>query len=368
MKHFTHFLFLAAAVAFGQRGAPALRSPEIHPDKTVTFRLNSPKATEVRVTGDLLAQPAAMQKDEKGVWSVTIGPLKPDLYGYRFNVDGNTVTDPGNQARPATVLSVPGDGPMPYDLRNVAHGMVQERWYQSKTLDLTRRVHIYTPPGYEKSNARYPVLYLLHGAGGDDSGWTENGQTHIILDNLMAGGKLKPLIVVMPYGYAYQPTHPLASGPDAQKRQRSGFDRDLVDDLIPFVQANYRAYTDRDHRAIAGLSLGGGQALGTGLTHMDVFSRVAAFSPAIGAVTSPQSGGLDLNAIAADSKKVNDRLKLLWVGCGTDDTLYKSVVAFTDMLKTSGVKNTWRSTEGAHTWLVWRKYLAEVAPLLFPQG
>jgi len=276
------------------------------------------------------------------------------------------VIDPSNQARPATVLEVPGDGPMFYDLRPTPHGTVQERWYSSKTLDTARRAYIYTPPNYEKSSDRYPVLYLLHGAGGDDSGWTESGHSNLILDNLMADGKLKPLIVVMPYGYAYPPISPLAAGADAMKRQRSGFERDLIDDLIPFVQANYRAYSDRDHRAIAGLSLGGGQALGIGLSHLDVFSRVAGFSAALGAVTSPQAGGLDFHALVTDSKKVNAQLKLLWVGCGTDDTLYKSNQEFSGMLKASGVQHTFRSSEGAHTWLVWRRYLNEVAPLLFP--
>jgi enterochelin esterase-like enzyme len=356
---------LAAITCLAQRRAPELKSPEISADRRVTFRLSAPKATEVRVTGDLSNTPIPLTKNEKGLWSATIGPLDPDLYSYRFNVDGMTVVDPSNQTRPATSLDVRGGAIMPYDLRSVAHGTVVARHYASKTLDLTRRAYIYTPPGYEKSNAKYPVLYLLHGAGSDESAWVEGGRANLILDNLMADGKLKPLIVVMPYGYAYLPTHPSASGTDAMKRQRSGFDRDLTDDLIPFIQANYQTYTDREHRAIAGLSLGGGQALGTGLSHQDLFSRVAAFSPAIGAVTSAEAGALDLRAQVADVKKTNDRLKLLWVGCGTDDTLYKSVEGFAQSLQSMGVKSTWRSTGGAHTWLVWRKYLAEVAPLLF---
>jgi len=364
MKRYWPLLLPLACLA--QPRPPALDSPELHPDRTVTFRLAAPKAAEVRLTGDLVKAPVALEKDDKGVWSVTLGPLQPDQYSYRFAVDGITVIDPSNQARPATVLEVPGDGPMFYDLRPTPHGTVQERWYSSKTLDTARRAYIYTPPNYEKSSDRYPVLYLLHGAGGDDSGWTESGHSNLILDNLMADGKLKPLIVVMPYGYAYPPISPLAAGADAMKRQRSGFERDLIDDLIPFVQANYRAYSDRDHRAIAGLSLGGGQALGIGLSHLDVFSRVAGFSAALGAVTSPQAGGLDFHALVTDSKKVNAQLKLLWVGCGTDDTLYKSNQEFSGMLKASGVQHTFRSSEGAHTWLVWRRYLNEVAPLLFP--
>ena len=356
---------LIPLVCYGQPRPPALKSPEIHPDQTVTFRVAAAKASEVRLTGDLVKAAQALEKDEKGVWSVTIGPLRPDLYSYRFTIDGNTVIDPGNQARPATMFMVPGDGPMIYDLRPVPHGEVHQRWYMSKTLDTQRRIYVYTPPNYDKSNQRYPALYLLHGACSDESSWTESGCSNLVLDNLIADGKLKPLVVVMPYGYAYPPVSPLASGADAMKRQRSGFERDLIEDVIPLVQANYRVSGDREHRAIAGLSLGGGQALGAGLSHTDVFSRVAGFSPALGAVTSAEAGGLDFKKLVADSKKVNDQLKLLWVGCGTDDTLYKSVETFADMLKASNVKLTWRSTEGAHTWLVWRRYLAELAPQLF---
>jgi enterochelin esterase family protein len=360
-----YFVLLLPLACLAQPRPPALHSPELHPDRTVTFRLAAPKAAEVRLTGDLVKAAVALEKDDKGVWTVTLSPLKPDLYSYRFTVDGITVTDPSNQARPATTLEVPGDGPIFYSLRPAPHGTVQQRWYASKTLDATRRAHIYTPPNYEKSTDRYPVLYLLHGAGNDDSAWTESGRANVILDNLIADGKLKPLIVVMPYGYAYPPTSPLAAGPDAMKRQRSGFERDLIADLIPFVQANYRSYTDRDHRAIAGLSLGGGQALGIGLSHVDIFSRVAGFSAALGAVTSPEAGGLDFRALVADPKKMNTQLKLLWVGCGTDDTLYNSNHEFSEMLMAGGIRHTFRSSEGAHTWLVWRRYLNEVAPLLF---
>jgi enterochelin esterase-like enzyme len=356
---------LLPLVCLAQPRPPALHSPEIHADRTVTFRVSAPKATAVSLTGDAVKAPQAMERDQQGVWSVTLGPMRPDLYSYRFSVDGVSVVDPGNQARPATMFAVPGDGPAIYDLRPVPHGELHELFYASKALDTVRRVFVYTPPNYETASARYPVLYLLHGAGSDESSWTESGRANLILDNLIAGGTLKPLVVVMPYGYAYTPGSPLAGGTDAMKRQRTGFNRDLIDDVIPLVQSKYRVYTDRDHRAIAGLSLGGGQALGAGLSHPELFSRVAGLSPALGAVTSPEAGGLDLKALVADSKKVNEQYKLLWVGCGTDDTLFKSVQSFSEMLDASGVKHVWRETDGAHTWLNWRRYLAEVAPKLF---
>ena len=360
MKAFSLTVVLAVLVAqplFAQRGGPAVRSPEIHPDGRVTFRLAAPNATEVRVSGDFLKAPQPLQKDDKGIWSVTVGPVSPEIYNYQLQVNGVAMT----RAR----LDVPGPTPRFFDARSVAHGAVEQRWYNSKAIQGVRRVFIYTPPTYGRSSERYPVLYLLHGAGGDETFWIENGRTNVILDNLIADGKLKPLVVVMPYGYAYPPASPLADGADAMRRQRADFNRDLIEDLIPFVQANYRVHADREHRAIAGLSMGGGQALGVGLSRTDLFSRVAGFSSALGVVTSPQAGGLDFKALVADSKTVNDRLKLLWVGCGTEDTLFNSNKEFTQLLQTSGVKHTFRVSEGAHTWQVWRRYLNEVAPLLF---
>jgi len=360
MRAFRLTLVIAMLVAqplLAQRGSPAPRSPEILPDGRVTFRIAAPSATDVRLTGEFLKTPETLRKDDKGVWSVTVGPVSPEIYFYQFSVDAVVMA--------RNKLDVAGASPRFFDMRSVAHGAVEQRLYDSKTVQGVRRAFIYTPPNYARSSERYPVLYLFHGAGGDESGWTENGRANVILDNLIADGKLKPLVVVMPYGYAYPPTSPLADGPDAMKRQRDGFSRDLIEDLIPFVQANYRVYGDRDHRAIAGLSLGGGQALGIGLSHTDLFSRVAGFSAALGAVTSPQAGGLDFKSLVADSKKMNERLRLLWVGCGTDDTLFNSNKEFAKLLESSSIKHTFRVSDGAHTWQVWRRYLNEVAPLLF---
>ena len=348
---------LVAQPAFAQRGGPAVRSPEVLADGRVTFRLAAPNATEVRLSGDFLTAPQPLQKDEKGIWSLTVGPVAPERYGFTLSVNGVAAT--------RGTLDMPGPAPMFYDLKPVPHGAVEQRLYQSKSLQAQRRVFIYTPPNYARSTERLPVLYLLHGAGGDETGWTENGRAHLILDNLIADGKLKPLVVVMPYGNAYPPASPLAAGDDAMRRQRSGFERDLIEDLIPFVQASYRVHADREHRAIAGLSLGGAQALGIGLSHTDLFSRVAGFSPALGAVTSPQAGGLDFKKLIADSTQVNDRLQLLWVGCGTEDTLFNSNKEFDALLTAGGVKHTFKATGGAHTWQVWRRYLNEVAPVLF---
>ena len=259
------------------------------------------------------------------------------------------------------------DEPAYLEIRDVPHGTLDERTYTSRALGTERRIVVYTPPGYGSSAARYPVLYLLHGAGGDERTWTERGMAHVILDNLIADGKLEPLVVVMPFGFA-SPREPGAPRGDAaeNKRQRDGFARDFLEDVIPLVEATHRVHADREHRAIAGLSLGGAQALALGLSHTDLFSRIAAFSSAMGAATNPDLGGVDFAAVLADSGEINRRLALLWIGCGIEDTLFDSNRAFSEQLTELGIEHVFRVTQGAHTFPVWQRYLYEVAPLLFP--
>jgi enterochelin esterase family protein len=282
-------------------------------------------------------------------------------------MDGVQTIDPRNQAvkyngRPSEIsslLEVPAASPTFYDTKTVPHGVVQMRWYSSKATNATRRVLVYTPPGYERGATRLPVLYLLHGADGDESAWVAFGRANQILDNLIAERKAAPMVVVMPFGYAYPPVQ----GAPADK-QRADFEKDLLEDVIPFVQMNYRVFTDRDHRAIIGLSMGGGQALTIGLHHLDLFSRVAGFSPAV-----PRSNATSaFDDVTADAKKVNTSLKLLWLGCGADDALFKPVQEFSAYLKSKGVNNTFHPSTGAHTWINWRHYLNEVAPQLWPAG
>jgi enterochelin esterase family protein len=355
----------ATQSATGQQGGNAVRSPEVMSDKRVVFRLNAPKAAEVRLTCECVNGPQPMQKDASGIWSVTVGPLAPDIYEYEFAVDGLSIIDPRNEkvkynSRPSVVsslLEVPGDRPLFYDVKQVPHGKVEIRWYPSKAVNGVRRLHVYTPPGYERGSARLPVLYLLHGADGDDSAWVAFGKANQILDNLLAERKISPMVVVMPFGYAYPP----ASAPAAD-RQRADFEKDLIEDIIPFVQANYRVATGREQRALVGLSMGGGQALNIGLRHLDLFSRVGSFSGAV-----PRNAAATFKEVVADARKMNGSLKLLWVGCGTEDGLYGPNQEFSAFLKASGVNHTFHSTPGAHTWSVWRQYLLEVAPKLFPQ-
>ena len=252
-------------------------------------------------------------------------------------------------------------------VRAVPHGALQSHDYKSKALGTDRKMLVYTPPDYEKSTNKYPVLYLLHGAGSDETSWTKSGKTNVILDNLLADGKIKPMVVVMPFGYAFARAAGAGRGDAAEnKQQREGFTKDFLEDVMPLVDSTLRVYTDRDHRAIAGLSLGGAQALAIGLSHTELFSRVAAFSPALGASNDPATGGVNFDTVLADSARINNQVKLLWVSVGTDDTLYASIVDFDALLSKHKVEHIFRVTGGAHEYPVWQRNLNDAAPLMFP--
>jgi enterochelin esterase family protein len=349
-------------------------SPEILSDRRVVFRLSAPKVSEVAVTGEFTATPLAMEKDEKGEWSVTSAPIAPEEYYYNFLIDGVRTLDPGNPkikmgSTPSTiqsVLHIPGEETAFFEPQAGPHGVVHECLYPSKSLDGIRRALVYTPPDYNQSSSRkYAVLYLLHGANGDENVWTRQGRANVILDNLLAAGKTKSFIVVMPFGYGESPMtrRPASSngGRSGLSRNTELFSRDLLEDLIPYVEASFRVHTDKPHRALAGLSMGGGEALAIGLNHLDHFDYVAGFSAGI--------NNLDFNNVFADltaTPPVADKkLKLLWVGCGREDSLFKANEKFDAFLTRYSVKHTFHVTGGAHTWMVWRHYLREIAPLLF---
>ena len=358
----------------------ALHSPEVHSDRTVTLRFQAPNATQVEVVGEILQGkgPLPMTKGEDGVWTATLGPLPPEIWSYNFRIQGVEVADPSNPAiKPvppgfamSSFVEVPGDTPAFYDSRPVPHGEVRMVLYESKTMGVTRWIWIYTPPNYDKSRVKYPVLYLLHGNGEAQNGWVMNGRANIILDNLIADKKAQPMIVVMPQGHALQganvgPLVRLAGETDMFSKR---FSPDLLQDVIPLVEQSYRVYTDADHRAIAGLSMGGGQALSIGLAHPHLFHYILGYSAAV--------GGPFMNAEAEFSEALskpevlNSKLRLLWVGCGKQDFLYQANRQFVDMLKSKGVKVLYHETEGSHVWSVWRNYLNETAPMLFmdPRG
>ncbi len=365
MSRLAHYTLLATLCAGAAAQSQPPRSPEIHPDRTVTFRIAAPKATEVTVTGEFMKGSKPLVKDDQGAWSITLGPFEPEIYNYNFTIDGVKTIDPGNAAvkfgsTPSTIssiLEIRGDPPAFYDGRPVPHGEIHTLWYHSKSLGTMRRLTVYTPPGYETAQTRYPVLYLFHGANADETAWTRLGRVNLILDNLFAARQASPFVVVMPFGYGIDPAAPARSGaPSSQEL----FAKDLIEDVIPLVQARYRVSTGREQRAIAGLSMGGGESLSIGLNHLDLFSYVAGFSAAVRATDLDKTYPTVLHP-----KEVNTALKLLWIGCGKDDSLLAANQTFAKFLTAHDVKFTFHESGGAHTWMVWRHYLNELAPLLF---
>jgi len=358
-------LSFMVVTAWAQVTAP-LASPEVGADRRVTFRLSAPQAHDVVLTGEFMPGARKLEKDAQGLWSVTIGPIEPETYHYNFAIDGVRTIDPGNpnlktgstSSTLASVLEVRGDRPFFYDGQAVPHGDIRTNWYHSRSLKALRRLTVYTPPGYDTATAtRYPALYLFHGANADESAWHRLGRVNLILDNLLAAGTIKPFVVVMPFGYGVPPGAPSPAGRNTER-----FGKDLIEDVIPFVEATYRVAANRDNRAIVGLSMGGGQALAIGLNHLDLFSHVGGFSSAVGPAAdfaTTYAGAVARPGVA------NAALRLLWVGCGTEDGAFTASKGFSEFLTTHNVTHTFRATDGAHTWMVWRRYLHEIAPLLF---
>jgi enterochelin esterase-like enzyme len=358
-------LLVFAAEAFAQT-PPALQSPEVSADHHVTFRILAPKASEVTLSGDWLGStpPPKLTKDEHGVWSVTLGPFEPSIYIYSFNVDGVAIPDPVNpriklRARTsASLVEVKDDTPAFWEPHDVPHGKVEINWEKSKAIaGETRAIWIYTPPDYAANSRRYPVLYLLHGSNDTAAGWTMAGNANFVMDNLLAEKKSVPMIVVMPFGHAT----PFGERvPPGGVTNDALFEDYMMKDVIPTVEARYRVAPGRQNRAIAGLSMGGGQSLRIGLGHLDSFSAVASFSGAI-----PGDFETRFAALLKNPKGTNEKLKTLWFACGREDSLFPRSKGLSDLLTKYQVKHTFRETAGVHNYTVWRKNLAEYAPLLF---
>jgi len=363
---------------------PRIVSPEIHPDNKVTFRLLAPKATRVTINGEWMAgfgENEDLVRNDTGMWSITVGPLKPEYYGYSFNVDVVHVLDPVNPLikrdgiRNASILFVPGEESGLYAVQDVPHGTLSKVWYNSPTLNMTRRMYVYTPPEYENSGESYPVLYLLHGAGGDEDAWTTLGLANRILDNLIAQGKAKPMIVVMTNGNPFiaaspgeapvrpSPSEQISAGPG---NMGSGlFEISLVNDVIPFIEKNYRVIANKNNRAVAGLSMGGLQTQNITNDHPDMFSYIGIMS--MGLMPRRDSDADNLNEDFGSKLETLKKsgVKLYWIGCGKEDFLYASVQTLLDTLDSHDFEYTYRESTGGHTWANWRIYLTELAPLLF---
>jgi enterochelin esterase-like enzyme len=343
----------------------AIVSPEVHPDQSATFRITAREAKSVNLSIPDAKITQSMEKNESGVWSVTIGPLDPDIYSYVFMVDGTHTVDPMNPnikrgiGLSTSLVEIPGKEPAFFVEKAVPHGTVHINRYDSKTTGTTRGLYIYTPPGYDsRSKIKYPVLYLLHGAGDTENGWIEIGVANRIADNLLASGKMKPLIIVMPLGYASFAGN---SSSGNFNQTSTAFEKDLLSDIIPYVENQYNASSDAKDRAIGGLSMGGRQTLNIGLGHPDKFSHILAYSSA---VRNPEQDSVMLKLLS-DPAKINKSLKVFWIGCGREDSLFPGNQSFSDMLKKKDIKHTFYATGGAHTWTVWRLYLFETLPLIF---
>jgi enterochelin esterase-like enzyme len=383
------------------RPAP-LKSPEIHPDRTVTFRLMAPKASEVTVNGSWESgTDIKMSKDDQGVWSATVGPLAAQLWGYWFMVDGVKALDPNNGetqrdgSRYDNLLMISGPESEWWDFKDVPHGTVQSVWYPSPTLKMDRRrMMVYLPPGYEDGAQKYPVLYLLHGGGGDEDAWLTMGRANIIMDNLIAAGKAKPMIVVMPngnatqsvsQGYGFGPTParqqvvapappPVQAAQAAQGGGRAGggrggqpqtyegsYPESLVKDVIPFVEKRFRVITTTNDRAIAGLSMGGAHTLMATNNNPGKFAYIGVFSA--GGRTTDDAFQKQLEAVKAGG------VKFYWLGAGTTDMAHDGTVALAELVKKDGFNTSYREIPGRHYWFLWRDFLAHYAQITFqPDG
>ncbi len=384
--------------AMGARGSGS--SPSIASDNKVTFRLSAPQATSVTVRGDF-GEPAQMTKNEQGVWSVTVGPLEPEVYAYTFNVDGVTVLDSSNfqLSRDTTsnqnLLIVPGEGSDLYITKDVPHGTVSEVWYDSPTLNMRRRMAVYTPPGYETGTEKYPVLYVLHGGGGDEDQWLRMARIPQIFDNLIAEGKAKPMIVVMPNGNANQPAAtefapavrrstaaaPARGGAAGAARggggASGGYSEDslsvIADEYVKsvgaFIDKYYRVLPGSQNRAITGLSMGGGHAFYTGMKNLDYYGWVGEFSTSMfgGLQSTGMTYDLDtaIGGVLKDSDNINKKLNLLYISCGREDPRLAATKEMTEALRKRGVEVVYTDWPGAHVWKVWRCALADMAQKLF---
>jgi enterochelin esterase family protein len=371
-------MLLVSGFVIGQppRG-PFVVSPQINPDKTVTFRYLAPLAKEVKLSAQFEKVPIAMTKDDKGIWSATVGPVTPDIYPYSFLVDGVNVMDPANVAFfpnerfKGSLVDIPGEAPLIHSMQDVPHGTVTYEYYPSME-GSTGSLVIYTPPGYEKNpSKKYPVFYLTSGTTDTEETFFKVGHANLILDNLIAQGKANPMIIVMPYGNVAatiaaqkgeaKPGDPVGRESAEAVTRSKAFENDLINNIIPYVEKNYRAISNGENRAIGGFSRGGGQTLRTAFGNMDKFSYVCCYS----AYLTSKEIELNYKNLIDTPERTNKTYKLLWVSVGSEDFLYKQALEFMDYLKSRNINYKSLITSGGHTWMNVKTYLASTAPLLF---
>src|SRR6187551_1799384 len=353
---YTLLIFLPLAADAQPQRRPAPSSPDVHADHSITFRYFSRTAQRVYVSGEFLKAPVKMDRDTSGVWSVTVPAVTPDIYPYSFWVDSVQMADPNNtyvfanERFKRSIVDVPGDQPLIHSLQNVPHGKISYCYYKSTTLGITRTLLVYTPPGFNATGkTKYPVLYLIHGGSDTEETWTKVGRANLIADNLIAQGKARPMIIVMPYG-------------NVRPKPMPDFTKDMINDIIPFIEANYPVLTDSRNRAVAGFSVGGGQTLNIGLTNTDKFAYVCSYAPFTATEEFQKNFGANYSP---NSDQVNKQLKLFTISVGTEDFLYESVKQNIAMYGSKGVKLDPLIVSGGHTWMNCKLFLANSLQQIF---
>lgn len=341
-------LLLSLTVVAQPPRRPAVSSPDVNKDHSITFRYYSRTAQRVYVSGEFLKKPVALAKDTAGVWSVTVPPVQPDIYPYSLWVDSVQMADPNNtfifanERFKRSIVEVPGDTPLVHELQNVPHGKISYRYYESATLGVTRPLLVYTPPGFDpQSKKKYPVLYLIHGGSDTEETWTKVGRANLIADNLIAQGKAKPMIIVMPYG-------------NVRPSPMADFTTDVIKDIVPFVEANYPVAIDSRQRAIAGFSVGGGQTLNIGFTNPDTFAYIFSYAP----YTATDEFKKNFTDWSPDATALNKKIKLFTISVGTEDFLYESVKGNIAMFEQKKINVKSFIVPGGHTWMNCKLFLA----------
>lgn len=352
---FIALLFNSLLIVAQPPRRPAISSPDVHSDHSITFRYYSRTAQRVYVSGEFLKAPVKMNKDTSGIWSVTVPPVEPDIYPYSLWVDSVQMSDPNNtyifanERFKRSIVEVKGDKPLIHSLQNVPHGKVSYRYYQSATLGTTRQLLVYTPPGFEANGKKkYPVLYLIHGGSDTEETWTKVGRANFIADNLIAQGKATPMIIVMPYG-------------NVRPNPMADFTKDVMNDIIPFIESNYPVIKESKGRAVAGFSVGGGQTLNIGLTNTDKFAYVCSYAP----YTATDEFKNNFTNWSPDAARINKQLKLFTISVGTEDFLYESVKQNIAMFKEKKINVEPLIVSGGHTWMNCKLFLANSLQQVF---
>ena len=356
-------VFLSSLSVYAQTRPPAPVSPELLPENRVTFRCAAPNAKKIKVSGQF-GPDLEMEKEqgEGRFWSVTSAAIPSGIYEYHFVVDGMEILDPLNpnikpQRNPgSSILHLPSTPPAPWDLTDVPHGAVSQHDYLSKSLGKWRRLVVYTPPGYRSDGPKLPVLYLAHGSSDNEQSWSTHGKAHWIMDALLAAGKAKPMLIVMPDAHALAPGAEWSD--DYAEENTTAFCKEMVEDVIPFIGKSYQISTLPADRAFAGLSMGGHHAIAVALNMSETFSSIGVFSAAI-------PGERVIGKAWENTPVINSNLKLLWIACGKDDFLFERNQSFEALLKEKGVTHQYIVTEGNHSWPIWRRYLFDFLPQLF---